>query len=69
VAREVLRDAAVERRAPPEDGDQLVEDQDQAESGEHLVEVVALVQRAQRDSSVTTPTASVPASPSTTAST
>ncbi len=49
VALQVARQRREQRRAAPDDGDQLVEEQDQAEGGEHLVEVVALVERAQRD--------------------
>jgi hypothetical protein len=45
---QVFRQLRVERGAAPEDGDQLVEEQDQAEGGEHLVEMVAVVERAQR---------------------
>jgi hypothetical protein len=45
--RKVLGDARIDRRAAPEDRHQLVEKEDQAEGGEHLVEVIALVQRAQ----------------------
>jgi hypothetical protein len=37
-----------QRGAAPQDRHQLVEEQDQAESGEHLVEVIAVVERAQR---------------------
>jgi hypothetical protein len=38
-----------ERGAAPHDGHRLVEEQDQPEGGEHLVQVVTLVERAQCD--------------------
>ena len=47
MARQVVRDGAVDRCSAPQDRDQFVEEQDQAEGGEHLVEVVPLVERAQ----------------------
>jgi hypothetical protein len=49
VALQVLGDRAEDRGAPPHDRNQLVEKQDQAEGSEHLIEVVARIQRAQRD--------------------
>ena len=49
VAAEPRRQRRIYGRAAPEHRDQLVEEEDQPEGGEHLIEVVALVQRAQRD--------------------
>jgi hypothetical protein len=49
VAAEPSRQRGVHGRASPEHGHELVEEENQAEGGEHLIEVIALVERAQRD--------------------
>jgi len=49
VPGEKRRHRSEERRPAPQDRHQLVEEEDQAEGGEHLVEVVAVVERARHD--------------------